>query len=106
MIPQVLLVNPGANRISLWVESVKHSVKCDTRGCHRRKRISLEELNFLREESRKSGQRAGLICPACVKRAFDNPEEYDLDISLGELVVEAAKETPRWRICFTPDGLR
>ena len=73
---------------------------------NRRKRVSLEELNFLREESRKSGQRAGLICPACVKKAFDNPEEYDIDIPPGELVVEAAKETPRWRICFTPDGLR
>ena len=34
------------------VESVKHPVKCDTQGCHRRKRISLEELNFLRRESR------------------------------------------------------
>ena len=85
---------------------MKHPVKCDTLGCHRRKRVSLEELNFLREESRKSRQRAGLICPACVKRAFDNPEEYDIDIPLGELVVEAAKETPRWRICFTPEGLR
>ena len=84
----------------------KQPVKCDTRASHGRKRVSLEELNFLREESRKSGQRAGLICPACVKRAFDNPEEYDIDIPLGELVVEAAKETPRWRICFTPDGLR
>ena len=27
-----------------------------------------------------------------VKRALDNPDEYDLDIPLGELVVEAAKE--------------
>ena len=32
-----------------WVEAVKHSVKCDTQGCHRRKRVSLEELNLLRE---------------------------------------------------------
>ena len=85
---------------------MKHSVKCETRGCHRRKRVSLEELDFLRVASRKSGQRAGLICPACVKKAFDNPEEYDIDIPLGELVVEAAKKSPRWWICFTPDGLR
>ena len=87
----------------VWVESVKHSVKCDSQGCHRRKRVSVEELSLLREESRRSGRRAGLICPACVKRAFDNPEEYDLDITLGELVVEAARETPRWRLCFGPE---
>ena len=54
-------VNPGPNRISLWVESVKHSVKCETRGFHRRKRVSLEELSLLRGESRKSGRRAWLI---------------------------------------------
>ena len=47
-----------------------------------------------------------MICPVCVKRAFDNPEEYDIDIPLGELVVEAARETPRWRIMFTPGGPR
>ena len=75
-------VDPGPNRISLWVEPVKHSVKCDTQGCHRRKRVSLEELSL---------------------RVFDNPEEYDLDITLGELVVEAARETPRWRLCFGPE---
>ena len=70
-------------------------IKCSTPVCHRRKKISLEELQFLRSESEKAGQRAGLICPACVKRAFDNPDAYDLDIPLAELLVEAAKETPR-----------
>ena len=63
------------------------------------------DLQVLRDESEKAGQRAGLICPVCVKKAFENPDEYDLDISLGELVVEAAKETPRWRICFNPERL-
>ena len=81
---------------------MKLSVKCDTRDCHRRKRVSLEEMSILRQEGERAGQRAGLICPVCVKRAFENPDAYDLDITLGELVVEAAKETPRWRICFTP----
>lgn len=70
-------------------------IKCSTPVCHRRKKISLEELQFLRSESEKAGQRAGLVCPACVKRAFDNPDAYDLDIPLAELLVEAAKETPR-----------
>ena len=81
-------------------------VKCSTLGCHRRKNVSLEEMQFLREERDEVGRHAGLICPVCVKRAFENPEEYDMDIPLGELVVEAAKETPRWRICFTPDRLQ
>ena len=84
---------------------MKLSVKCDTKGCHRRKRVSLEETNLLREESQRAGQRADLICLACVKKAFDNPDEYDLDIPLGELVVEAAKDTPRRRICFAPKGV-
>ena len=70
-------------------------IKYSTPGCHRRKKISLEELQFLRSESEKAGQRTGLICPACVKRAFDNPDAYDLDIPLAELLVEAAKETPK-----------
>ena len=81
-------------------------VKCSTPGCHRRKKVSPEELQMLRSESEEAGQRAGLICPACVKRAFENPDEYELEIPLGELLVEAAKETPRWRICFTPERLK
>ena len=47
-----------------------------------------------------------MVCPVCVRRAFDNPDEYDLDIPLCELLVESAKKTPRWRTCFTPEGLR
>ena len=82
---------------------MKFSIKYTTPGCHRRKKASLEEIQVLRSETEQAGQRAGLICPACVKRAFENPDEYDLDIPLGELVVEAAKEIPRWRICFTPE---
>ena len=79
-------------------------IKCSTSGCHRRKKVSLEELQILRQEGEKAGRSAGLICPACVKKAFENPDWYDLDIPLGELVVEAAKEVPRWRICFTPES--
>ena len=81
---------------------MKLSVKCGTRGCHRRKKVTVHEVAFLRSESKREGMQAGLICPACVRRALDNPDEYDLDIPLGELVVEAARETPRWRIYFTP----
>lgn len=85
---------------------MKFSAKCATPGCHRHKKVSIVELQVLRSETEKADQRAGLICPACVRRAFENPDEYDLDIPLGELVVEAAKETPRWRICFTPERIK
>ena len=84
---------------------MKTPVKCSTSGCYRRKKVTIEELQFLRQESERAGQRAGLICPACVKKAFDNPDEYDLDIPLVELLVEAAKKTPRWRISFTQTGM-
>ena len=73
-------------------------VNCPTLGCHQRKKVSPEELQMLRTESERSGPRADLIRPACVKRAFDDPDDYDLDIPVGELVVEAAKENPRCRL--------
>ncbi len=85
---------------------MKIQVKCSTPNCHRRKKVSLAEYQRLRSETETAGQRAGLICPECVKRALENPDEYDLDIPLGELVVEAAKETPRWRMCLTPGRLK
>ena len=84
---------------------MKTQVKCSTSGCYRRKRVTIEEVQFLRQESEGAGQRAGLICPACVKKAFDNPDMCDLDIPLVELLVEAAKKTHRWRISFTPNGM-
>ena len=81
---------------------MKLSVKCETRGCHLGKKVTVHEVALLRSESEREGMQAGLICPACVRRALANPDQYDLDMPLGELVVEAARETPRWRICFTP----
>ena len=81
-------------------------VKCLTPGYHQRKKVSIEEMQLLRAETEKAGQRAGLICSARVKKAFDNPDQYEQEIPIGELLVEAVKETPRWRICFTPDRLK
>ena len=59
---------------------VKLQIKCATAGCHRRKKVSFEERQRLREEGEKTGQQTGLICPSCVKQAFEDPDEYDLDI--------------------------
>jgi hypothetical protein len=85
---------------------MKISLKCDTQGCHRRKKVSLEEIAVIKAEGAQAGQRVGLICPACVKTAFDSPDQYELDIPLGELAVEAVRETPRWRICFMAEGVK
>ena len=38
---------------------------------------------MLRDESEKAGRRTGLICPTCVKSAFESPDEFDWDISLA-----------------------
>ena len=46
---------------------------------------------------------ASLVCPAHVKAAFNFEfDDIDIDIPLEELLVEASKETPRWRMMLTP----
>ena len=46
---------------------------------------------------------AGLVCPAHVKAAFNFEfDDIDIDVPLEELMVEASKETPRWRVILTP----
>ena len=46
---------------------------------------------------------AGLVCPAHVKAAFNYEfDDIDIDVPLGELLVEASKDTPRWRVMLTP----
>ena len=43
---------------------MKTQVKCSTSGCYRRKRVTIEEVQFLRQESERAGQRAGRTNPA------------------------------------------
>ena len=46
---------------------------------------------------------AGLVCPAHVKTGFNFEfDDIDIDVPLGELLVEASKDTPRWRVMLTP----
>ena len=48
---------------------------------------------------------AGIVCPADVRAAFNFEFEFDdidIDVPLGELLVEASKDTPRWRVMLTP----
>ena len=60
-----------------------------------------------REELRRMGQErnavAGIVCPKDVKAAFNfEYDDIDIDVPMGEYLVEAAKETPHWRVILTP----
>ena len=52
---------------------------------------------------RENNAKAGIVCPADVMAAFDFEfHDIDIDVPLEELLVEAAKDTPRWRVMLTP----
>ena len=78
-------------------------VKCAIAGCHRRLKMTLAEREELKRVGRENNAAAGLVCPADVKAAFNFEfDDIDIDVSLGELLVEASKDTPRWRVMLTP----
>ena len=78
-------------------------VKCAIAGCHRRLKMTLAEREELRRVGRENNATAGLVCPADVKAAFNFEfDDIDVDVPLEELLVEASKETPRWRVMLTP----
>ena len=65
--------------------------------------MTLVERQELRREGRENNATAGIVGPAHVKAAFNFEfDDIDIDVPLGELLVEAAKETPRWRVMLTP----
>ena len=65
--------------------------------------MTLAEREGLRQEGRENNATAGLVCPAHVKAAFNFEfDDIDIDVPLEELLVEASKETPRWRVMLTP----
>ena len=81
----------------------KVQVKCAIASCHRRLRITLAEREELRRVGRQNNARAGLVCPVHVKAAFNFEfDDIDVDVPLGELLVEASRDTPRWRVMLTP----
>ena len=81
----------------------KVPVKCAIAGCHRRLKMTLAEREELRRVGREHNATAGLVCPAHVRAAFNYElDDIDIDVPLGELLVEAAKDTPRWRVMLTP----
>ena len=81
----------------------KVSVKCAIAGCYRRLKMTLAEREKLRRVEREHHATAGLVCPAHVKAAFNFEfDDIDIDVPLGEFLVEASKETPHWRVMLKP----
>ena len=81
----------------------KVHVKCAIAGCHRRLRMTLAEREELRRVGRENDATAGVVCPTHVKAAFNFEfDDIDVDVPLEELLVEASKNTPRWRVMLTP----
>ena len=65
--------------------------------------MTLAEREELRRVGREHNATAGLVCPADVKAAFNFEfDDIDIDVPMGELLVEASKDTPRWRVMLTP----
>ena len=78
-------------------------VKCAIASCHRRLKMTLAQREELMRVGRENNATAGLVCPAHVKAAFNFEfDDIDIDVPLGELLVEVSKETPRWRVMLTP----
>ena len=81
----------------------KVQIKCAIAGCHRRLRMTLAQREELRRVGRENNATAGVVCPSHVKAAFNFEfDDIDIDVPLEELLVEASKETPRWRVILTP----
>ena len=81
----------------------KVPVKCAIPRCHRQLKMTLDEREELRRVGRENNDTAGLVCPAHVRVAFNFEfDDIDIDVPLGELLVEASKETPRWRVMLNP----
>ena len=53
--------------------------------------------------TRRRASYAPPFTPADVRAAFNFEfDDIDIDVPLEELLVEASKETPRWRVMLTP----
>ena len=94
---------PRAVVVKLGRMPRKVPVKCAIAGCHRRLKMTLAEREELRRVGRENNATAGVVCPTDVKAAFDFEfDDIDIDVPLEEFLVEASKETPRWRVILTP----
>lgn len=77
----------------------RYSFKCGNPRCHRH--IKLNELGVkqLREVSAEAGAPTAPICPRCVKAVIEGAsDDFYADFPLGEQMIEAMKDSTRWRI--------
>lgn len=82
--------------------SPKIPVKCAMVSCHRRLKMTTEQQEELRRVGREHNAVAGIVCPRCVKADFNfEYDDIDIDVPLEEYLVEAARETPRWRVMLS-----
>ena len=95
--------NPPGSCCNIGEMARKMSVKCAIAGCHYQRKMTPAEREELRRVGRENNAAAGLVCPAHVKAAFNFEfDDIGIDVPLEELLVEASKETPRWRVMLTP----
>ena len=76
------------------------SWKCIERSCPMRYKLRREAAQEIRSYAHERGfEKVSAICPKHVKEALRSDDEgYQMDISLEEYLVEAAKDRPRWRL--------
>ena len=95
--------NPVGCCCNIGAMARKVSVKCAIAACHYQRKMTLAEREELRRVGRENNATAGLVCPAHLKAAFNFEfDDIDIDVPLEELLVDAFKETPRWRVILTP----
>ena len=72
-------------------------------GCHYQRKMTLAERGELRRVGCENNATADVVCPAHVRAAVNFEfDDIDIDVPLGEILVEASKENPRWRVILTP----
>lgn len=80
----------------------RYGIKCETPTCHRRRKLDAGERARLKAEGDVYGVRAGILCPPCVAAAIDDEDHFVLDMTVGEIMVQLAREDAPWRIVLDP----
>ena len=78
------------------------SVKCMIPSCHQHAKPNVIWWQSERERAAKAGATATLCCPRCLPAIVEDDANYVVDMPLGEVIAELAKETPRWRTVWIP----
>ena len=85
--------------------SDRFRITCSRDGCRQRVRLNVQGWQQFSAEKAKAaaaGGRAGMLCPECFKGVLDDPGAWGFEMELGELMVEAMVDKPRWRFVISP----